>query len=95
LTLPMKCTNCGTEIADKAIVCFRCGTPTAIPADLRPAARPAPPRRSILIPLIIVVLALVLAYVAPAGSTLRTLAFAVAGVEFVAGVIWPLVRRRR
>jgi hypothetical protein len=24
----MVCRNCGTEIADKAIVCYRCGTPT-------------------------------------------------------------------
>ena len=91
----MKCTNCGTEIADKAIVCFRCGTPTAIPADLRPAARPVALRRSLLIPLIIVVLALILGFVAPSGSMLRTLAFAVAGVEFVAGIVWPLVRKRR
>ena len=91
----MKCTNCGTEIADKAIVCFRCGTPTAIPAELRPAPRPAAPRRSILIPLIIVVLAAILALIAPSGSNLRLLAWAVAGVELVAGVIWPLVRKRR
>jgi hypothetical protein len=25
----MLCRTCGTEIADKAIVCFRCGAPTA------------------------------------------------------------------
>ena len=91
----MICTNCGTEIADKAIVCFRCGTPTAIPAELRPTQRPAAPRRSIVIPLIIVVLAAVLALIAPAGSNLRLLAWAVAGVELVVGVIWPLVRKRR
>ena len=24
----MKCRNCGTEIADKAIVCYKCGTAT-------------------------------------------------------------------
>jgi hypothetical protein len=27
----MTCRNCGTEIADKAIVCYRCGTATADP----------------------------------------------------------------
>ena len=37
----MKCRSCGTEIADKAIVCFRCGTPTDLPAA---PARPAAPR---------------------------------------------------
>ena len=27
----MTCRNCGTEIADKAIICYRCGTGTADP----------------------------------------------------------------
>jgi len=27
----MRCRNCGTEIADKAIVCYRCGTATTDP----------------------------------------------------------------
>lgn len=35
----MVCQNCGTEIADKAIVCFRCGQATV--AAVR---KPAPPR---------------------------------------------------
>ena len=37
----MNCRSCGTEIADKAIVCYRCGTPTAdLPAvPVRPAER--------------------------------------------------------
>jgi uncharacterized membrane protein YvbJ len=25
----MKCRQCGTEIADKALICFRCGTAVA------------------------------------------------------------------
>ena len=36
----MKCRSCQAEIADKAIVCYRCGTPTA---DLPPVPRTAPP----------------------------------------------------
>lgn len=28
----MTCRNCGHTIADNAIVCYKCGTPTAIPA---------------------------------------------------------------
>jgi hypothetical protein len=38
----MKCRNCGTEIADKALVCYRCGTATAeprIPPPPEPQAR--------------------------------------------------------
>ena len=33
----MICRNCGTEIADKAIVCYRCGTATTDPVR-KPAA---------------------------------------------------------
>ena len=32
----MKCRSCGLEIAEKAIVCYRCGTPTAEAAPTRP-----------------------------------------------------------
>jgi hypothetical protein len=35
----MTCRHCGIEIADKALICYRCGTATAEPS-LRP--RPAP-----------------------------------------------------
>jgi hypothetical protein len=34
------CRQCGTEIADKAIICYRCGTATT-----DPVRRPAPIRR--------------------------------------------------
>ena len=27
----MKCRNCGTEIADKALICYRCGEATTAP----------------------------------------------------------------
>ena len=37
----MKCASCSAEIADKAIVCYRCGTPTAVP----PVPGKAPVRR--------------------------------------------------
>jgi hypothetical protein len=37
----MVCGNCGAKIADKAIVCYRCGTATALPpAPIRMAVRP-------------------------------------------------------
>ena len=40
----MKCRQCGTEIADKAIVCYRCGTATTeakfkAPVGRRPQSR--------------------------------------------------------
>ena len=32
----MQCRNCGAEIADKALICYRCGTPTT-EAKYKPA----------------------------------------------------------
>jgi 4-hydroxybenzoate polyprenyltransferase len=33
----MTCRSCGATIAEKAIVCYRCGAPTAEPAANRPS----------------------------------------------------------
>jgi hypothetical protein len=51
------CRACGAEIADKAIVCYRCGTPTAVPVPAKTAA-PASSR-----PWFLVILAIVMAVV--------------------------------
>ena len=55
----MICRNCGTEIADKAIVCYRCGTGTTEPARKAVAIRR---RRSPMLPIVIVILLALLAY---------------------------------
>ena len=53
----MRCRKCGTEIADKAIVCYRCGTPAMeTPAPARPPVR----RRGVLPGLLLIVVTLVL-----------------------------------
>ena len=40
----MKCRQCGTEIADKALICYRCGTAVTEavhkPAELKKTKRP-------------------------------------------------------
>jgi hypothetical protein len=39
----MQCRTCGTEIADKAIVCYRCGAATTDPVrKATPPRRPSP-----------------------------------------------------
>lgn len=54
----MQCRNCSAEIAEKAIVCYRCGTPTA---DLAEVPRHAPPpargRFALIIVLVVIALA--------------------------------------
>jgi len=53
----MICKHCGTEIADKALICYRCGNATTEPRIKPPAEGPLfeRPRRSRL-PVVIIVL---------------------------------------
>lgn len=76
----MTCQSCGATIADKAIVCYRCGTPTAIPAA------PARPQTTRLQPPWIFVGAVILA-------VLVTLAFAIVLPEdrLAAGAVGGIV----
>ena len=57
----MQCRNCGTEIADKAIVCYRCGVgttdPIRKPAPL-PSSRTGPPMVAWVVPLLLALAAL-------------------------------------
>ena len=62
----MLCTHCGTEIADKALICYRCGNATTEPRIKPPAEgslfeRPRRSRLPIVAIVVLVVLALVLA----------------------------------
>ena len=90
----MVCSNCGTEIADKAIVCFRCGQAT-VAATRRPAAPPS--RLGGVLSLIgFLILAAAALFLGRAGTfevppAVRWSIMAVA----VALLLWRLVARRR
>ena len=61
----MRCRHCGTEIADKALICYRCGTATTEPR-VRPVSEGSlfeRPRRSRL-PLVAIAVAIILALLA-------------------------------
>jgi zinc-ribbon domain len=63
----MQCRNCGAEIADKAIVCYRCGAATTDPVR-RPVA--LKPRRSQLVSLVaLMALVLLALYLGQASRT--------------------------
>ena len=53
----MKCSHCGTEIADKALICYRCGNATTEPRIKPPAEGSLfdRPRRS-RVPLVVIVI---------------------------------------
>lgn len=55
----MKCRHCGTEIADKALICYRCGEATTAPR----VAPPPPPRERGPWPVVIAMLILIAAAV--------------------------------
>jgi hypothetical protein len=96
--MAMICRNCGTEIADKAIVCYRCGTATTDP--VRKAAVVSP-RRSPLFSLVaLVLLALLGLYLGTAGQTVLppghgygTIAATAIGIAIVV-LAWRILRRR-
>jgi len=90
----MRCRQCGTEIADKALICYRCGTATT-----EPIYKPAAPRRGPL-PLVVSVLVLALLVVlalfmgrAATGEAPRLVTWAAAALAAILVVV--LVRRRR
>jgi hypothetical protein len=86
----MICSSCGAEIADKAIVCYRCGTPTAIPA---PPVRPASPRPRTHWPtLLIVAISGWVVFVTPPDSGARYAAYAALAVALLA--VLRIVLRR-
>lgn len=94
----MQCRSCGTEIADKAIVCYRCGAATTDPVR-RPAAHS--PRRRPLVPLVAVVVLVAMAvYLGQLSRTaadpdqFQVLAGLCAGGA-VAVLLLTILRRRR
>lgn len=90
----MICKNCGTEIADKALVCFRCGAAT-FEAKVKPGKpAPAASRLPALIGLIILMLAALYMSQAAAGQAPRLVSWIVAGLAVML-LVWRLFRRRR
>jgi uncharacterized membrane protein YvbJ len=56
------CKHCGTEIADKALICYRCGNATTEPRYKPPVARRRRSRLTIVAIVVMVLLAFLLAW---------------------------------
>jgi hypothetical protein len=91
----MKCRSCGLEIAEKAIVCYRCGAPTSVGAPVRPAPVQAP-RDWVGVPLVMVMIAMGgwVLRMTPPGTAVRWSAWTGEILVSVALVLFLWARRR-
>ena len=90
----MRCKYCQTEIADKALICYRCGNATTEPRIKPPVEGPLFERkRRSPLPMVVVLIVIVLALIAAWAFGLLELPVAVgiepAGAGFYARQEWP------
>jgi hypothetical protein len=94
----VKCRQCSAEIADKAIVCYKCGTATTEPVFKAPAPSRSTPRSSwIMIVVAVLLLAAFVAYtnLATPGQSPRAFSEVVIAIAVTIVVLRAIVRRRR
>jgi protein-S-isoprenylcysteine O-methyltransferase Ste14 len=91
----MICTNCGTEIADKALICFRCGQATSEPR-IKPPEPGQRPRSSLAAAIALLVLAIAGVFMGQAaqGDVPHYVGYGLAVLAGVALVLRYLSRRR-
>ena len=91
----MICRNCGTEIADKALICFRCGQATTDPVRQPPSAKRAGGRWIVTL-LALIALMLAAVYLGQAGSNTvpPAVPYTIAAVAVIV-LVWRQLRRRR
>jgi hypothetical protein len=93
----MLCKHCGTEIADKAIICYRCGVGTTEPVRQPAAVRRRPrPLFSFLTVVLLLVAALFMGQASRTATTPGTFQV-IAGVLVAATILLLVIRivRRR
>jgi hypothetical protein len=94
----MQCRNCGAEIADNALICYRCGTATT-EARYKPAAPSRGRSSSSLIVTVIAVALLVIAALylgrVPAGQSPRWVTSLLVGLALLVVASRAYLRRRK
>jgi hypothetical protein len=94
----VQCRNCGAEIADKALICYKCGTATT-DAKYRPAGGTATASRSGLIATVIALALIVVLFVVmgrvATGETSQYVRYGAVAVAVVIVALRAYARRRR
>jgi hypothetical protein len=93
----MQCRSCGTEIADKAIVCYRCGAgttdPVRRPVPIRATRRTWPSLLGAAVPLVLALVLIVESDATAYPKAMVSIAAVLAGLGIVL-LITRVVRRR-
>ena len=93
----MKCRACGIEIAEKALICYKCGAATTDPVFQPPSDPRSRSRASLIVTfvalLILAVVAVVLARTSPSGTP-PIVTYVVAGIAIVVVALRAYARRR-
>ena len=93
----MNCRQCGTEIADKALICYRCGTATTDPVYQPPSSSRPRSRVSFIVTfaalVLLAIVAIVLARSSPNGTP-PMVTYIVAGAAIVIVALRAYARRR-
>jgi hypothetical protein len=92
----MQCRSSGTEIADKALICFRCGAATTDPVRQPYVAKRRSPLPMIIFGLLLMVAGIAISVVTP-DDRIDTVAGVVAGIGLGLVILmsYTFFRRRR
>ena len=95
----MRCREGGTEIADKALICYKCGAGTTEPTFKPPAAKPNTSWLTFVVSALalglLVILAIYLGRVQSGGATSGSIRWVIVGVAVVVVVLRAIGRRAR
>jgi hypothetical protein len=93
----MKCRQCGAEIADKALVCYKCGTATTEPTFKPPVAKTGSSWLTLVVSALalalLAILAIYLGRIPPNGATSGSLSWIIVGVAVLVVVLRAVGRR--
>jgi hypothetical protein len=93
----VKCRNCGAEIAEKAIICYRCGEATTEARFKAPPSDRLRSRLQSIVSVLAIILAVLLALYlgrAATGEVPRYLSWTIAGFAGVLLIVRLIARRR-
>ena len=94
----MKCKQCGTEIAEKALICYKCGAATTDPVHQPPSSGQPRSRVNFIVTFVALLLlagvAVVLARSSPNGTP-PVVTYVVAGVAVVIVALRAYARRKQ